>query len=143
MNFMDIVRHRGRCTKYTKYYPPYNKSPQNVYPTKVLCVYIEHLPNEIWAHSTQHIYKYILTVQNIYVLRYSRILLYVRYAKYFWRTFFRTSQSWFILWCFTQAKIKILTWTGNLRCFSPTKLSSPHQYAVRCLVIPNVIVVRK
>ena len=24
MNFMDIVRHRGRCTKYTKYYPPYN-----------------------------------------------------------------------------------------------------------------------
>ena len=71
-----------------------------------------------------YIYTYVQIVQNIYVLRSSRHLLYVKYGKIFWRTLSYAFQFWFILFGVAQAKIKILTWIGNYAVFQPTTLSS-------------------
>ena len=119
MNFMDIVRHRGRCTNVPKYYPPYKNSPQMYNLQRTLCAQTAPTNYILGAQYTltyTHMYK---QYKNIYVLRSSRHLLYVKYEKIFWHTSSRTFQPRFILCCFAQAKIKILTWIGNLRCFHP------------------------
>ena len=61
---MNIVRHRGRCTKLQKYYPPYKNSPQ-MYSLQCTLLYT-YCTYKISFGRTVHnyIYTYVQTVQT-------------------------------------------------------------------------------